>query len=79
MAKKGLGFILRSLVDGYYILVVQGGTEIDIRGPFDTFEKRDKAAKRLWKQLKPAYDNLFFMDCEQGKKPVVGSYTDLED
>lgn len=65
--------------DGYYILLVQGGTEIDIRGPFDTFEKRDMAAKRLWKQLNPDYDSLFFMDCKQGEKVVVGPYADLED
>lgn len=67
--------------NGYYILVVQGGTEIDLRGPFDTFEKRDTAAKRLWKRLRKPYDNLFFMDCEQGANPIVGSYIDgdLED
>ncbi len=65
----------------HYNLLVQGGTEAVVLGPFDTPEKRIKAARRTWrKEARPGQDNLFKLDVDEKGVPTVHEYVgELED
>lgn len=43
----------------FYILVIQGGTEPSLEGPYDSAKQRDRAARKTWKTLTHGEDNLF--------------------
>ena len=59
----------------HYNLLVQGGTEAVVLGPFDTPEKRVKAGRRTWrKEARPGQDNLFKLDVDEKGVPTVHEY-----
>ena len=61
----------------HYNLLVQGGTEAVVLGPFDTPEKRIKAGRRTWrKEARPGHDNLFKLDVDEKGVPTVHEYVD---
>ncbi len=59
----------------HYNLLIVGGAEAVVLGPFDTPEKRIKAGKRTWhKEARPEYDSLFKLDVDEKGVPTVHEY-----
>ena len=54
----------------FYILVIQGGTEPSLEGPFDSAKQRDRAARKTWKTLNHGEDNLFKANVVDGNLAV---------
>ncbi len=65
----------------HYNLLIVGGTEAVVLGPFDTPEKRIKAAGRTWrKEARPGQDNLFKLDVDEKGVPTIHEYVgELDD
>jgi len=61
----------------FYILVIQGGTEPSLEGPYESAMHRDRAARKTWKTLKHGEDNLFKANVEHGHLSVF-PFSDLD-
>jgi hypothetical protein len=57
----------------YYVLVAWGCVEIELVGPFETEELRDKRARELRKES-DTNDGVWALDLIDGK-PTVGDYS----
>lgn len=57
----------------YYILTISN-CEINQDGPFDSGEKRDEAAKKIWSEIKALPDGLVFQAQIEDGKLTVGTY-----
>lgn len=55
----------------YFVLLVIGGTDPELRGSWDTPQGRDRAAKRIWKEQNPPYDSIFRLDVNENSYPFV--------
>ncbi len=63
----------------FYIIVVEGGTEVDTRGPFESELIRDTEAKSLWMYMNPlCSDNLFKLDIDGAGRVSTGAYVGSE-
>ena len=58
----------------YYLLVVEGGVEPSVQGPYQTEDERDRAAKEIHREQEED-DGLFWADIDEGAVLTVGSYT----
>ncbi len=64
----------------HYNLLIVGGTEAVLLGPFDTPEERVEGARRTWhEEARPGYDSLFKLDVDENGVPTVHEYvTELD-
>ena len=60
----------------FYILVIQGGTEPSLEGPFDSAQQRDRAARTTWKTLRHGEGNLFKANVDEGGQLAVFPFLD---
>lgn len=58
----------------YYLLVVEGGVEPSVIGPYRTSDERDRAAKQIHGRQKED-DGLFWADLGKTAVLTVGAYT----
>jgi transcriptional regulator with XRE-family HTH domain len=58
----------------YYVIVVEGGVEPSLNGPFDTEERQSSVARRLHRRLAED-DSLFWADIDEAGGLSVGPYT----
>jgi hypothetical protein len=56
---------------GRYLVQMIGGLEPEIRGPFQTEDKRDRAAKKVHEIMKEE-DNIFALDIDIQLNPKGG-------
>ena len=65
----------------HYNLLIVGGTEAVVLGPFDTPEDRVKAGRKTWhEEARQPYDSLFKLDVDENGQPTVHEYVgELED
>ena len=59
----------------YYVLIVLGDIEPELRGPYRDAEDRDLAAKQHRKRDVSENDGIFWLDVGEHGKPEVGSYS----
>lgn len=57
----------------YYLLVVEGGVEPSVQGPYQTRDVRDNAAKQI-RGRQEADDGLFWADIDEVAVLTVGAY-----
>jgi hypothetical protein len=57
----------------YYLLVIEGGVEPFLRGPYQTEDERDNAAKQIRRSCDED-DGLFWADIDEAALPTVGAY-----
>ncbi len=57
-----------------YLLVVEGGVEPSVQGPYQTEGERDHAAKQI-RRRQEEDDGLFWADIDEGAVLSVGPYT----
>ena len=67
----------------HYLLIIYGGVEATVLGPYHTNQERLEAAKKIYlrksdaeAEFNDAYDNLFYMDSLE--EPVVGSFCNVD-
>lgn len=58
----------------YYLLLVHGGVEPSVHGPYQTSDERDNAAKEIHER-QTEDDGLFWADIDEVEAPTVGAYT----
>ena len=59
----------------YYLLVVWGDVEPQLKGPFKTEEERDQAAKDERAEDPEMHNGLFPIELEKGNEVVIGCYS----
>ena len=57
-----------------YLLVVEGGVEPSVLGPYQTEDERDHAAKQI-RRRQEEDDGLFWADIDDTAALTVGAYT----
>ena len=57
-----------------YLLVVEGGVDPSVQGPYQTEDERDHAAKQIRRRQKED-GGLFWADIDDAAVPTVGDYT----
>ena len=57
-----------------YLLVVEGGVEPSVQGPYQTEDERDHAAKQI-RRRQEEDDGLFWADIDEVAVLTVGTYT----
>jgi hypothetical protein len=58
----------------YYLLVIEGGVEPFLRGPYQTEDERDNAAKQVRRSCDED-DGLFYADIDETALLNVSAYT----
>jgi hypothetical protein len=57
-----------------YLLVVEGGVEPSVQGPYQTEDERDHAAKQI-RRTQEEDDGLFWADIDDAAVLTGGAYT----
>lgn len=63
-----------SFTERHYLIHVEGGTDPELRGPFESELDQQAAARDLRKE-QDEEDALFWLDIDENGNPIVGSFT----
>ncbi|NUQ73381.1 MAG: hypothetical protein HUU21_07485 [Polyangiaceae bacterium] len=63
------------VAEQYYLVLVTGGTDICLEGPFETENARAERARGFWqREAKRGEDNVFCLYLGRNSKPAVGVF-----